>query len=379
MSGLEENNDEERNVRQRTEDEPLITYEPYSIDHRIPPRYQDISVDQLLGDEPRQKKTKIVLQLIRIVSGSSDNRSHGSFTYYKRAQKDRSMNATYSRMFLFREVKSGIGQVVYIIEGKYLNERLWIRNPQLRDNGTITIGTYIAVINPEPIVNMLGNEIPLLETRASACILQMPPMLIPICINPSLPPNVTRAFVLNGVKLSNLATNFESTGCSGLFCDRQRPQEILRSGKGCGCYSMQTRNSNIAIVHTLAVNEDGVRLFVTKGFSSLQFSLLYLSNHLPTISRLSEYTNFSATDDIDDCADQVIEYINDNGGFTIIGWNKRGEIDDQIFKDDNSSNNNNNERVEAGEMGYHIVSIRPLLTNINFDGLKYDVSNLNQG
>ena len=56
-------------------------------------------------------------------------------------------------MFLFREINSPYGQVGYMIEGQSLNKRLWIRNPQYRDNGTISIGTCIDLLCPVPYQN----------------------------------------------------------------------------------------------------------------------------------------------------------------------------------------------------------------------------------
>ena len=53
----------------------------------------------------------------------------------------------------------------------------------------------------------------------------------------------------------------------------------------------------------------------------------------------------------------VVRYINDNGGFTVIGWYKKGSIND-------ISTEESDNQVESSEMGYHIVSITP--TNKTF-------------
>ena len=47
-----------------------------------------------------------------------------------------------------------------------------------------------------------------------------------------------------------------------------------------------------------------------------------------------------------------MEFINQKGGFTVIGWYKRGEINDM-------SNDDSNNEVESSEIGYHIVCIYP--------------------
>ena len=53
-----------------------------------------------------------------------------------------------------------------------------------------------------------------------------------------------------------------------------------------------------------------------------------------------------------DCIDVVISYINMHGGFTVIGWYRRGEIND-------ISNDEVQNKVDSSEIGYHIVSMYP--------------------
>ena len=48
----------------------------------------------------------------------------------------------------------------------------------------------------------------------------------------------------------------------------------------------------------------------------------------------------------------VVSYINNNGGFTVIGWYKKGSIND-------ISTEESDDQVESSEMGYHVVSITP--------------------
>ena len=58
------------------------------------------------------------------------NTGQSNFTLYNRSRRDKLLtNASNSQMFLFREIDSTIGQVFYMIDGRSLNERLWVRNP----------------------------------------------------------------------------------------------------------------------------------------------------------------------------------------------------------------------------------------------------------
>ena len=64
-----------------------------------------------------------------------------------------------------------------------------------------------------------------------------------------------------------------------------------------------------------------------------------------------------------------MKYINENGGFTVIGWYKCGEIND-------ISNEESQNEVESSDIGYHIVSIVPtnreIVKRTEFNNMKFD-------
>jgi hypothetical protein len=88
--------------------------------------------------------------------------------------------------------------------------------------------------------------------------------------------------------------------------------------------------------------------------------------------------------------ENCINLINQNGGFTIISWYKRGSINDRGLTNGNNNssnanhNNNNNEnsvQVDAGDLSTHIVNIIPTnqefldsttVLGRRFDRMKFD-------
>ena len=100
-------------------------------------------------------------------------------------------------------------------------------------------------------------------------------------------------------------------------------------------------------------------------FSSNKFTKLYLSPYLSSSIFLSqldiadpEYFN------IVEAIQNVIGYINRNGGFIAIRWYKHGTINDRALVENNNntnSNNNNNtdDQVNASEINYYIVQLIP--------------------
>ena len=149
------------------------------------------------------------LQLLRIVSGANtmqSNNATSSFQYFNRQKKNQVIVSQYYRLFLFRDMASKSGQVVYIIEGKCMNDQLWYKNTILCDSGAITIGTIIAIFNPWPVKNMLGNEIPILETHGGFVVMKKPEALKSIDVDEGITMNTTRSFVLANVSVDVLVT-----------------------------------------------------------------------------------------------------------------------------------------------------------------------------
>ena len=70
-----------------------------------------------------------------------------------------------------------------------------------------------------------------------------------------------------------------ATSCSGRFYDRQNSCELSRTGKACGCYSMDTRVSSAVIEHKIEVRTmRGEQMFDTLEYSSNEFTSLYMKN-----------------------------------------------------------------------------------------------------
>ena len=112
-------------------------------------------------------------------------------------------------------------------------------NPTYRDNGNISIGYLILMLNPPHIKLLTGGENPILDTRGG-CFLMKPNFHQPtIKIDYCIDENTTRAFAINDASIERLAIFSEESLCTAVFCNRQRCIEVTRSGKVCECFSMQ--------------------------------------------------------------------------------------------------------------------------------------------
>ena len=347
--------DSERNVRARID--YGFDLVPYDQGVHIPGFLEVTTVEKMMEDDCNTQRSILHLQLIRIVSGSNSGQNNTSaFQSYLRKNKkeEGSTMSNYFRLFLFRDVNSKKGDVVYMVEAKCTNERLWLRNTSFRDNGTITIGTYIAVINPRPITTKLINDIPMVETHGSCIVMKNPTYPVrEVPVEMSVINNMTKFFVLNNVKLTVHSTNVQATSCGGYFCDKQRVIEIVRGTRACGCYSMESRSGSVTLFHSVSISkEHGMKTIHMDDFSSLSFSNLYLKKPLSSSVKVNHLDFTDAYFELLKSVDEVVSLINTDGGFSVIGWYKRGSINDVSHEEAQN-------QVESSDVNYHIVKIYP--------------------
>ena len=181
----------------------------------------------------------------------------------------------------------------------------------------------------------------------------------------------TKAFCLNEYKIKSYNCCAEDSGCGGNFCDKQRVLEVRSKKQGCCCYSYDNRRSNVVMDHGLIVRHESLNEALHfKNFSSLNFSLLYqtsvFNSHVIADAIGLNDVHFNIEDAVEAC----VELINENGGFTVIGWYKRSVIMDQTIKHqesnkDNKFNNSDNiDKVSSGNIVYYPCVIKP--TNTDF-------------
>jgi hypothetical protein len=151
----------------------------------------------------------------------------------------------------------------------------------------------------------------------------------------------------------------------------------------CSCISNVQRMCPTTIVMQLQLQMNGGREeMLINNFTSTWFLNNYvLMDRLAAHIRASHFSQ-DIEDNILDSTRRVFQYINETGGFCIIGWAKCGMIRDQgagvqqenqgqqggYGQQANQANNNN--MVENAEVQYHIVRFDPSEPeNINLEEL----------
>jgi hypothetical protein len=348
------------------------------------PNFSEVSLSILKSDnaiENRLNFKYMDLQILRLITSSQA----GANVYSRKRIQTSSNSMKFSRLILCRvhsqRYPEDNHQLVYVMEARNQNSNMWSKNVNHRDNGAISIGSFIRFPCPLPITTFMRGDIPMMKSHMPCILLKTPSRIRTIAINEEIEANSSQALVYNG---THLAVNYSApvkTSCSGNFCDRQRVMDWLGS-KGCGCYGMSPNSTSLVIQHALSATTILDGTLKMDDFSSLKFSQLYMKGDIPGSCKLYMLQVTEAAMNLFDALENCIQLINNNGGFTVIGWYKKGLINDKGLiapRNNNATagtagqqqsggnyNNNNDEaaQVDSGELSYHIVNILP--TNRDF-------------
>lgn len=339
--------------------------------------YKVVSLTDLMNIRKyRISKSKLELMLIRVVTRKrkEELKKFGGYARIYDRKNNTGTEANFNRLFLFWDINSPTGEVVYLFEGNGENEILWTN--EYRDNGVISIGTIITLVRPKPISGYLGNEIPITRSDFTSVVMKTPTRLPRVIVDTRIREEVTRAFCLNEVKIDIYDSCAKNTDCAGLFCDRQNIREVKKSVRTCGCYSYGTRKNRISLVHSLQVTDESFHIsFDVDEFSSCRFDKLFLSKDFSYTTDADRLSNGTDSDfaELESCIQSIVEFINDNEGFTVVGWYKRGTIVDQIEEGDK---NESKEKKGASNLVFHIVSLQPTNQALDFSHLQFDGSQI---
>ena len=241
------NDTDNRESNRRRINQHLIPLDSTLLTKPIMTRLQRITIAKLSYEDGMDDMNlnHIDLQIMRVIVPSSVNGTNSAYVYGNRNSRGSnncsSNQVHYSRLFLMRIIGTESDKLCYVMETRNVNNSLWDRNVELKDNGTITIGTVVRVLAPLPIQNLMSGDIPMIETTFPIIVMKHPQGgFDSIPINYQVQGNNHLAFVLNNARLRVLRTSPQETTCAGLLCDKQRIHDWL-SVRGCGCYHMSHR------------------------------------------------------------------------------------------------------------------------------------------
>ena len=349
------------------------------------------------GAEPQMDKA-IMLQIIRLIPHNPHTQNGNAQTYSRPRSFGpvRPSSMPYTRLFMCRVFSENEGNLlVYLMEGTNKNSNLWRNNVELRDNGIITMGTILRITAPLPVESYMRGDIPLIQSHHPAIVLHSPSSFLEFIPHENLEGESSRAFVLNGAQLICKAFSCEKTKCGGSFCDRQRLIEWNTVTGSCGCYAQRSRGTNnlSLLYHVMKVNHHG-KSYIHKNFSSHSFTLGFLNRDFPIGVQANDLQLSEAFWLLGDSIQESIKFVNENGGWTVIGWYSRGLINDRTLtglinngsSTTSTTNLNNVEiQIDGADLTYHFCKIVPTNADIMnehsalfefYENTKFDVNTI---
>ena len=349
-----------------------VELESHTAGNTISQRYlnslSEISVHELLADNNDVEDLDsryVTLQLLRIITQNANANAVVKNRFHKGYNNRQTQNVQYSRLYLCRVVSdysSENSSVMYVMQSKDDNVKLWRRYTDLRDSGYLTIGSIFRMVHPQPIDKEIGG-IPLLVAEASA-IVNIPPKSLRTCaINRSIAGDQCLAYTLNSKQIKVLSSYVVETGCGGYFCDKQRANELKARTdikNTCGCFAVLSQRSGLAVSHSMKVEKaDDENPIRHSNFSSTKFKRLYMNGPLQGNIKEQTFEGTNTYMDLKDSIKDVVQFINDNGGFTILGWYRRGIITDKLMAGITEET-----YTTEGDITFHIVSVSPTNKNL---------------
>lgn len=299
------------------------------------------------------------LQLLKVIVSKPDDKQ-GRYSY--RRHDKQTAGFQYSRMFLCRVLDMNLPtssqQCVYLVETAHENRDLWCLDIACRDSGVICPCSFFHIFDIQAAKYNIGN-VPCLVSNGQAIVLKPPVEFPVVAIRSNVQANNSLAFTLNNCKLNLYHVTPWDTHCGGYFCDKQRVWH--NNNPKCGCYGTPKGRSNMVLCLQLDVCDSVTDDIIVEEehCSSQQFAKYYSIGEFKPDANKREFSMCSEFRLLETAMHNCIDHGNDNDGWTVFGWYRKGQIDDKILTGMEDDTN----KME-GPVTAHVVSIIP--TNANF-------------
>jgi len=199
---------------------------------------------------------------------------------------------------------------------------------------SVRVGDFLAFVNPSMSLDTLGSSMAMLH-KPSTIVAMTPPSDFPwqLARRPSNPGTTFGWHMKNKIiKIGGLhaVVGSKEMPCTGVSCDRQNPP--------CkGCFGKSPSLHPFALNTMLQVNDcpecaEVGNNAVFPDFRSYAFSKLFFHN-IETFAALALEDMEDNLSELEEVVRTIVQHINSNGGWTIVGWHRVGERVDHISGD----------------------------------------------
>jgi hypothetical protein len=245
-----------------------------------------------------------------------------------------SSNSKYDRILRFGDLCNRDGKC-FVLMLKDNQEIHTYLSPALRE-GSEMVGDVFIIEEPKQVKSFLGDG-------TSEPILERPRKIIPIQgkyktnvtkIDPRMPEvGNTLYFAQHNQRAVRIScADVVEACCSGRFCDRQL---VMGPNQKCGCVHVQAKHiacvvleMSIVLACPMEFEQNG--LMTLEMFRSWRTSQMFVQDYesFERILQLKIVGDDSYLDNLRECVQNVMKEVNENGGWTYIGWIRRGLVVD---------------------------------------------------
>ena len=231
--------------------------------------------------------------------------------------KKTSMDANYDRMVVIGELQSSN---CFAIITRNAQE-----SSQMLRTAGLTVGCIVNAHEPVFTGLCLGNDRnnPIFEVYRSLEVVEdNVPNLIPFPVVANPVTTALTKFNLNNVPLSFIQVNVMSPTCSGFLCDRR-----ISKTSNCACIQ-KSAVSSWAL--TCRIFSRDVANLENDPFSGEQLQCLQLSKIFCEMGTLALPASQVQLQNLRNAVAQVVNFVNDNGGWNVTGFFKSGVSEENI-------------------------------------------------
>jgi len=314
--------------------------------------YIDCTLDDVLQQnfDPTERKLPVIILQVRKNNNKLLSTYQSRDSGKTKTSQYAPFHSSYDRLFLFGYRNSPNGRCFAIIRNSSATSKKLCAT--FTSDSTI-VGATGYLLEPRYCNRNLTQDsnLPLLEVEEPFIQHQVLQHLsIPLQVD-SMAPGETFFFQLVGVKLTLQTPYMCNSDCGGSQCDRLF---LPATANQCGCFSIKT--SSIITLQGMAIVKDNNNNELLKvNHRSWTFTKLCVA--VTTDATLNSYKQQNLRPLRHHIRD-LIQYVNNNDGWNICGWARRGAVHDVSDLKDGVKTRIS-EDIAAEDVSPHIVSIVP--------------------
>jgi hypothetical protein len=329
---------------------------------------QDIVIKNGEVYEQDSDNKYVVGIVTHLVRNNQSNQSTYFNNFYNNKKKEQSKNKPFDRMIMFVDVNSTNGQCGVIIYYSALEAQQSLTLVR-KSEFAILPGMPIAINEPSFNGLFLGTrgDMPILTDLKMNSIIPLDKdeskwmFKISYPIIPPADQVVTRAFIYDQVYIKVNNVQIEKSNCTGRLCDRTEQEN---ANSICFCFSSGSSQALVITCKVFVFSDEKMeenQIHVNHKFQSYQFTLMLTDTVIFDMTMTAEET-IRYRLKLRNYVSKYISHVNQNGGWSIIGWYRNARktdahttIDNKKVKIDEDKNTIISEYVEP-----HIVKLIPL-------------------